>query len=278
MIQPIKYYGSKWSVAPWIIRHFPPHKSYIEPLGGSAAVLLNKPRSELETYNDIDGAVVNYFRMIRDEPFELSRVLRATPWARAEFEFAVDTFEASNDPIERARRFAVASFMSVSQRWREMENPGVRMLKNADGRYSKPAFDLERVAAGLNEIAERLTGVQIENRDWFNVAIEYANNDSLIYFDPPYPLETRGDRRGYAFEWDGDDHWNAVSLLQQIPGFVVVSGYRCDLYDRLYADWPRFDSEPVLTNSGGSRVESIWLSPYTADALAADFGPLFRSR
>lgn len=85
----LRYYGGKWKLAPWIISHFPAHKNYVEPCGGAASVLLQKPRSPLETYNDLDGNVVNFFRVLRDRPDELIRKIRLTPWARAEYELSL---------------------------------------------------------------------------------------------------------------------------------------------------------------------------------------------
>ena len=78
----IRYLGSKFLCAEWIISHFPPHRAYCEPCGGAAAVLLNKPRAELETYNDLDGGIVNFFRVVRDHAPELTRRLNLSPWSR----------------------------------------------------------------------------------------------------------------------------------------------------------------------------------------------------
>lgn len=109
----LRYYGGKFNLAPWIISHFPEHKSYVEPCGGGASVLLQKQRSELETYNDIDGNVVNFFRVLRDQPEELIKKIWLTPWARTEYEMA---YQKCDDDIEKARRFYMACWMR--QAWR----------------------------------------------------------------------------------------------------------------------------------------------------------------
>lgn len=279
--QPLKYYGSKWTIAPWIVRHFPyGFKNYVEPLFGGGSVFFQMNRAPLETINDADGAVVNYWRVVRDDPERLADALLNTPWARDEFELAAidprpaPLFEIAD--VERARRFALRAYMSLSNR--AIADPGVRMLKHVDGRFERPSDDLIRLARGLGAVADRLRGVQIENRDWRDVVDEYANDDSLTYVDPPYPLETRDGRVGYGHEWTDNDHGRAAAILNSTPGFVVVSSYLSEMYVEMYErrlGWSRFDSEPVKTNSGGERVESIWLSPKTADALANDFGPLF---
>ena len=79
----VKYPGSKWSLARWIISFFPEHHSYLEPFFGGGAVLFNKPRSHIETVNDLDNNVVNLFECIREEPGKLARMVYMTPYARA---------------------------------------------------------------------------------------------------------------------------------------------------------------------------------------------------
>jgi len=113
----LRYHGGKWRLASWIISHFPPHRVYVEPFGGAASVLLRKPRSYAEVYNDMDGEIVNVFRVLRDpaRARELERVLRLTPFAREEFELS---YIRDEDPIEQARRTIVRAFI-----WRKYDRP-----------------------------------------------------------------------------------------------------------------------------------------------------------
>jgi len=69
-------------------------------------------------------------------------------------------------------------------------------------------------------------------------------------------------------EFTNEDHIKAAILLKQIKGYAIVSGYACNLYTELYEnyDWQRKDRESN-TNSGGKRIESIWLCPRTSEAL-----------
>src|SRR5690606_6837914 len=94
----IRYHGGKWRIAPWIISHFPEHRVYVEPFGGGGSVLLRKPRSYAEVYNDLDGEIVNLFRVARDCGDELIRSVELTPFARDEFMLA---YEETEDPIEQ---------------------------------------------------------------------------------------------------------------------------------------------------------------------------------
>ena len=256
----LRYYGGKWRIAPWVISHFPPHINYLEPCGGAASVLLQKPPSKLETYNDLDNRIVNFFQVLRDRPDELINALRLTPWARAEFE-ACQTLAL--DPLENARRFAVLCWQSVSKpggSWRVMYN-------YADRPKPMPAdlVDIDH----LHHIAQRLKQVQIECKNALKVIEQYDNPDSLIYFDPPYLPDTRVNSKNY-YHVDQDEqfHHQAAEVLHQAKGLVVISGYAHPLYQRLFEarGWPRFDKR-TQANSGAIRVESVWLSPRTYKAL-----------
>src|SRR5690606_23762221 len=104
----VRYHGGKWKLAPWILEHFPPHRCYTESFGGGGSVLLRKPRSYAEVYNDLDGEMVNLFRMVRDRGPELRELLRLTPFARVEYR---ESYEPCDDPLEQARRSVIRSFM-----------------------------------------------------------------------------------------------------------------------------------------------------------------------
>jgi len=269
----LRYYGGKWNLAPWIISHFPPHKNYVEPCGGAASVLLQKPRSPLETYNDLDGNVVNFFRVLRDDKDELLRRVSLTPWAREEYEGCVDV--TTGDEIERARKFFVRACMSFNGAVSDNKQAyGWRHTLDFDMRAS-PALDMANNT--LAQIAARLIGVQIENRKYQDVIERFNNSQALIYFDPPYVQELRNKNFWYLFDWMLEQHIEAAGILRDCQGYIVISGYACPLYADLYEahGWVRRDKE-AQTNSGGKRIESLWLSPRTWQALQDGAGlPLF---
>lgn len=260
-----RYYGGKFLLAPWIISHFPPHRDYVEPCGGAASVLLQKPRSALETYNDINGHVVNFFKVLRNQSDMLIQKIRLTPWSRAEFE---ECRFPDDEPIEDARRFYVSSWMAISGKPFDAAS-GFRTSSFADQQRSRinMQFSDESISY-LYDIIHRFDGVQIENQDALDVIRRYDNDRALIYFDPPYVKSTRATANVYDFEVDEDFHIKAAELLRQCQGFVVVSGYPCELYGDIYEaiGWERIDKESQV-NGGNKRVESLWLSPRTVDAL-----------
>lgn len=256
------YYGGKWLLAPWIIKHFPKHDNYLEPCMGACSVLLRKPRSRLETINDLDWEVVNFFKVLRERPRALIRYIQLTPWSRAEFELiksrVSEESRSTMDSLELARRLYARLVMgraaSHSTGWQFVKNyHGCRTGRLAKARH-------------LFAVAKRLQGVQIENRDAIEVIKDFDRQNTLIYFDPPYIAETRSSPEQYAYEVTDEWHAEAAAVLRQCKGYVVVSGYNCQLYQQLYGDWPRYDTE-AWTSGNSKRTESIWLSPRTAEAI-----------
>lgn len=260
----LRYYGGKWRLAPWIISFFPEHKNYVEPCGGAASVLLQKPRSLLETYNDLDGNVVNFFRVLRDRPEELIRKIQLTPWARAEYELH---YISDPDPVEMARRFFVGCWFSIGNT--PYSSSGMRIVKNEDHSPGAIHSVMNLDEGTLYQVAERFRYILVENKPFEEIIKQYDYHNNLFYMDPPYLAETRTNSKQYLIEWSEQDHINAATLLHNVQGYVVISGYTCELYTRLYEihGWQRFDKE-AQTNSGGKRIESVWLSPRTFEALS----------
>lgn len=255
----LKYYGGKFRLARWIISHFPRHDSYVEPFGGGGSVLLQKPPSAIETYNDLDGDVCNFFLVVRDRVDELIRAIRLTPWSRDEFELCL---HSASDPLERARRLYFRLWMSFHGGTLSTASSFRRR------RYKRSAASDVRPQA-IYEAAKRLTLVQIENRDAMKLIIEMDTPTTLFYLDPPYVSATRTDKKRYAHEMTDADHSRLAELLNSIRGFAVVSGYVCELYREIYErlGWHRIDTE-ATANGGIKRVESLWLSPRTIEAIS----------
>ena len=258
------YYGGKWRLAPWIISHFPAHRSYVEPCGGVASVLLRKPISPLETFNDLDKNVVNFFRVARENPAELIRQLELTPYSRHELELASTV---SDDSTENARRFFVSCWVGISSAPYDKATGFCSSSYHGQRRVSHPR-SFRDGAAALDDVAKRFRYVQIENRPAEYVIQRYDDADALIYFDPPYVTDTRKQKKQYALEVDNQFHIDVAELLRSAAGYVIVSGYACPLCAELYEayGWSRVDKESQ-TNSGGKRIESLWLSPRTWKAL-----------
>ncbi len=255
------WYGGKYSHLDWLLPLLPACHHYCEPFGGSAAVLFNRAPSPIETYNDIDGEVVNFFRVLRDEPEPLIRAIGLTPFSREEFAIACK-IDPSLDAIERARRFYVrarqvraglAQSASLG-RWANCKNTSRAGMAGAVSRWLGAVEDLPNIAL-------RLLRVQIENRPAIDVIRLYDSPSTLFYCDPPYIHDTRGDNNAYAYEMSNEEHCELASVLDSVQALVAISGYDCDLMNELYP-FPKWykNIAPTKTihSTKDERTEILW--------------------
>lgn len=256
------WYGGKFSHLNWLLPLLPKCHHYCEPFAGSAAVLLNREPSPVETYNDIDGEVVDFFRVLRTHKDELIEAIGLTPFSREEFYQAVSGNGRGVPDLERARRFFVRARQArtgLAQtaslgRWANCKNTSRAGMSGVVSRWLGSIEDLP-------DIALRLLRVQIENRPALEVIRLYDSPATLFYCDPPYLHETRGDSKAYGFEMDEEQHVELAAALHRCKGDVAISGYRCDLMDRLYGDWRRFDAPMKQCHSiKKPRQECLWMN------------------
>lgn len=261
----LRYHGGKWLLAPWIMSHFPAHRVYVEPFGGAGSVLLRKPRSYAEVYNDRDGEIVSLFRVLRDPiaALRLTELLRLTPFSRAEFRLS---YEPAGDVVEQARRTVVRAFLGFGSPSASGRRTGFRSNSHRNGNGA--ASDWANLPAALSAVTDRLRGVVVEERDACAVLRQHDSPETLCYADPPYPQVTRTTAlKGYRHELTDDDHRELAAVLRSLAGMVVLSGYPCDLYDRdLYPDWHRVERH-ALADGARKRTEVLWLNPACAEAL-----------
>lgn len=266
----VRWLGGKWRLAPWIIEHFPKHRVYVEPFGGGGSVLLRKERVHAEVWNDLDGEIVNVFRVLRDDATaaRLLRQLRLTPFAREEFDAAYAVVE---EPVERARRFIVLAYMGFGCNAHARVPTGFRSNSARSG--TTPAGDWANYPGALRAAVERLTGVVVENRDAREVMAQHDAPGTLHYVDPPYIHSTRGDGtpydvayRGYSVELSDEDHRGLLHFLRDIEGYVVLSGYPHPIYDEALPDWQRVERK-AYADGARARTEVLWINPRAARDL-----------
>jgi DNA adenine methylase len=252
----LHYPGSKWSMADWIISHFPEHQTYLEPFFGSGAVLFSKQRSKLETINDLDGEVVNLFRIIRERPEELARIIYLTPHSREEY---YQSYLEAEDDLERARRLIVRLWQGRGGK--TSHRTGWRSMIEMNGPL--PGKEWLKFPGKISAVAERLIGVQIENQAAIDLIKRYSRKNVLIYADPPYILSTRT-TSSYKHEMTEDDHEQLLQTLDEHPGPVILSGYSHPLYDDRLKHWRR-ESKRAKAEAGAIREEVIWINPVAAE-------------
>jgi DNA adenine methylase len=255
----MRYPGGKYKMAAWIISHFPPHGLYCEPYGGGGSVLMRKQRSQGEIYNDLDGDIVNVFRVLRNakQAKELERLCRLTPFAYEEYKLA---YEPCEDVVERARRVIFRSFASIGSDGVSRRNSGFRGLKNNETNVTA-AQEWSRWPDAIDAFVARLQNVLIEHRDAARLFDLYDRPETLFYVDPPYVMSTRSKSSVlYSNELNDDQHTKLAERLRSLRGMVVLSGYSSALYDGLYSGWQKVSKKSTAQNGKG-RVECLWLSP-----------------
>ncbi len=256
------WYGGKFSHLDFILPNIPlDAQHFCDVFGGSAAVLINRPPAPVETYNDIDSELVNFFKTLRDDGPELARAIGLTPFSREELARACE-YESGLSELERARRFFVRARQTrtgLAQRSSEGRWAHCVLTSRAGmaGAVSRWLGSID----GLAEITSRLQRVQIENAPALEVIQRYDTPDTVFYLDPPYVHSSRGDTAAYEFEMNDGEHVELARVLSTIRGRAVLSGYKTPLYDDLYRAWRRIDAPVRTANSVRQpRQESLWVN------------------
>lgn len=247
----LKYPGAKNRLASWICEHMPAHNVYVEPYAGSLAVLFNKKPCHIETVNDIDDEIVNYFKVIRDNSEKLQELVRSTPYARTEYERA---YEKSDNDIERARRFCVRCWMGFG-----CGNLYKNGFKNGQQTTApNPARAWAELPKIMETAQERLKGVQIECLPALELISRYDTEDVFMYLDPPYIHGTRKNHL-YQYEMSDCDHEELLKAISKHPGKVLISGYENEMYDDYLSDWIKVQKD-TRAEGGLARTETLWMN------------------
>lgn len=251
----LHYPGSKRRIAPWIINQMPPHHSYLEPYFGGGAVLFQKSPSRIETVNDLEGDVVNFFRTLQkpEEREELIRRLTYTPYAREVYDQSFT--EEPQSGVEKAVQFAVRSMQSHG--FRITEKCGWK--KDVHGREAAYAVrywnELPEVLAMM---AARLKQVQIERKPALELIRAFNHKNVLMYLDPPYVLSTRT-RKQYRHEMTDEEHEALLAEVVESKAMIMISGYDNDLYNKYLSGWNKAQI-PARAQNSLPRVETLWMN------------------
>ncbi|MCB1305129.1 MAG: DNA adenine methylase [Leptospiraceae bacterium] len=258
------YYGSKFTYVDWLQEHFPVNYRdlhFVDVFCGSMAVTLNKPYSKIDTANDINSEVVNFFKVLREHPEELITLLRLTPVSREEYDLAWIR-DDSIDPIEKARRFYVRSRQSFYGLGSQRQNKGWYAAKTKScSNFGETVNKWHNAIDKLWPVVDRLMHIQIENQDFRNLIPAMDFEGVFFYCDPPYPEECRNSKNNYQHEFEIRDHEELAGLLHAVKGRAMISSYDCPLMRRLYKDW-NMAKAPVKRNNIRSGVvqECIWMN------------------
>lgn len=257
-----RYPGSKWTIADWIISHFPEGYEkmvYLEPFVGSGAVFFNKLPGAVETVNDLDSDIVNLFRVLRERPDDLKRVLELTPYSREEYDLS---FEPCDDPVEKARRYMIKTTQAIGAKLAGSSKCGWRNHKQM--KIGGTACKWGGITSTIDLAAARLRGdskhlIQIEHMDALRLIERYNSPDVLMYLDPPYVRAVRRSGALYNHEMDSAGQIELLELITRSHAKIIISGYECKLYNSALKGWNK-DSIMSQTTSTEKAVETIWMN------------------
>jgi DNA adenine methylase len=262
MKPPFTYFGGKTSIAPQIVSLLPAHEHYVEPFAGSLAVLLAKPRSHMETVNDLEHELMNFWRVLRDRSQDLERVCALTPHSRAEHQVSLEPLVDPLDDLERARRIWVR--LTQGRGGMLGQRTGWCFNEAKQNGAGRPQY-LEAYTARIPPAAQRISRVSLECRPALDVIAAYGKHPSvLIYADPPYLDSTRshgGHGAVYSREMrTAAEHIELAEALHAARAAVVLSGYHSPLYDDLYSAWDRVELKAFTGNAVAQkeRTEVLW--------------------
>lgn len=257
----LKYPGSKWRIAQWIIDQFPKHHSYVEPFFGSGAILFSKVPSNIETVNDLDWNVCNLFNCIRNDSEKLASMVSMTPFSRSTyddtFKIGINDLLCEIDPYEKARRFLIQLWQGHGFRTNGYKVGWKNDVQGRENMYA--VYNWYRLPEWIIGIVDRLKQVQIENRPAVEVIKRFNYPNVLIYADPPYLLSTRTAKQ-YKHEMTDQDHIELLETLQSHKGTVILSGYANNLYDSILKGWRRVETKGYSEYSGADRQEVLWMN------------------
>lgn len=270
----VQWVGGKGNQLDDLLPLIPYDHGYCEPFGGGASVLMNRSRSEVEVYNDLNLDVVALFRCLQDPVLfiTLANRLYRTPWAKDEFRRALYMQQAGRmgDPavswIDRAWALVVIQNMGISGAHSKTEGNWSRSLAD-DKNTEKWQARLEKLEA----VHMRFRNVQVDSQDALACMNYWDAPTMVFYVDPPYVLDTRGNRIYYEFEMDETEHKQMVDVLLQLQGAVVLSGYDSPIYDPLIeagwetTEYKAYGYAKIVAAAEGEvkpmRKERIWRNP-----------------
>ena len=232
------------------------HKYYCEPFGGGASVLLAKRPASVETYNDLNSALYDFFMTLADDAaFErFWRKVSVLPYSRQLYNECRANWREQADTHERVWRWYVVARMSFSGQFGASLSTAVTASRRERaGTVSRWQSALDALLA----IHERLQRVQLENAHALRVLERYDTPDTLFYCDPPYPHETRKAKR-YEHEMTLDDHAALVDALLKLQGKAALSCYDHAVYAPLVAaGWRRVQWGTTTSAAGKTRATGI---------------------
>jgi len=267
---PVNYYGGKSYMVKHLLPLIPNHQHYVEAYCGGAWLFFAKSPSLIETLNDLNDGVTTFYRVLRNDPSELMRLLEFTPYARRTYLECREQWVGETDPVKKAWSWFVTQRMAFSG---NINSSGWCHSKTSSRSHEAMAVRQFNSAISLIPQAHtRLKSAQIECKSALDVIRAYDHPDVFFYLDPPYVLSARRTKEGYHHEVNDEHHRDLVKTLLSIQGKALLSGYRHAIYEPLErAGWRTLDFDLVsfahkrlgsgaCDDTSKHRTETVWIN------------------
>jgi len=260
-----RYYGAKSGLIDTILSLMPKHHTFLDLFGGAGSVTLSVPTVQRNIYNDLHSGLYTLFKVIRDKDLfeEFQRLIAMTPCSREDQKYCSKHWQEEPSEVEKARQYYVA----MQQGYGGIERSG---FPTANGhKKAKQLAVVQRWLFGnqqLVHIHKCLQHVMVENLPWEECLARHDGEGVLCYCDPPYISETRekGSRKAYLHEMSIKDHERLVECILAAKSYVLLSGYRHEVYKPLEdAGWQTKDvpyNTPIAYAGQKERLETFWLN------------------
>ncbi|AMA05982.1 DNA adenine methylase [Salmonella enterica] len=206
----VPWIGGKRRLAKHILPLFPAHTCYVEPFCGAAALYFLKTPSKIEVINDINGELVNLYRVVKHHLEEFVRQFKWALVSRQIYKWLQDTPEETLTDIQRAARFYYLQKQAF----------GGKVADHTFGTSttSAPRFNLLRIEEELSMAHLRLSRTLIEHLDWHQCIERYDRPHTLFYCDPPY-----WGTEGYGVDFPMSNYIHMAELARSIKGKMIIS-------------------------------------------------------
>jgi DNA adenine methylase len=255
------YFGGKYNFLEQLYEYFPDHFHFVDVFCGSMAVTLNKLPSKMDTANDINGDVINFFKVLREHPMDLLYNLELTPTSRQEYKNCFPINSPGISDVERARRFFVRCRQSFQGTGIEKSTGFNACIATSEKSLSKNVSKFLSSVYRLPAVIEKLRTIQIESLDYSVLLEKYDRSDTFFYCDPPYELRMRNYKKWYSNEFLDNDHFKMADILKNIKGKAMVSGYDSPMYHNLFSGWNFIKLKPLGHSMKiNPQQECIWMN------------------
>lgn len=261
------YFGGKFSWTEWLYAYFPKKFTHLaEIFGGSMVVTLNYNGKCIRTVNELNGDITNFFQVLREDTAELVTALELTPCSEQSY---IDSWPIEGTRLERARKFYVRVRQSYYGLGAQRENKSWHMAKTKlHAKVGETVSKWNNALPKLLDVARLIrTNFQIINVDAIIAIKRLDAKSTFFYLDPPYIIETRGSHDDYKFEFSHDQYKELASVLYEIKGYAMISGYDHPLMYELFESkgWTKIEFPIKRNNIRSKQVrECIWIN-YSID-------------